>query len=469
MEILLIAMVLSGVVTKWVQDGRTDREYARKGMVSPRYQERLAKLEKAGAPVTRTAATERGPLRSYLSELYADAMVDLTERHRAKRAVREPYDPTAPTWRQRFSAGVLAEIADYKRKAGWRQPELEPATEPAVPEPVEYEPGTVTFDADGNKVPVTWIGSPTGHRNLVPEVPSPYADVDPEELFADHGGPQKKRPVLGDRYTDEWTGRVYEWIGDTWTPVCSEHDVPMNNRDGDGWLCCPACGVRSVDDRPRDRIDDGNLARTLAVYEDEGRNIAARRAEECPTCHDTGVAEEGFCPACGTDEDRRLAGIDHPSVTTGGPTMTGEAVNYETATVALAELTAATQALADHVAGAVSDAESFRTHVEEVDEAKRTVRDTLASVVDQLGAKGVDATTQARINDALELINANDLTAALEHIDGAKSALGAAQAGASEASTAAGSANDSLDETYADIDERMRAHGTDGSFVGATA
>lgn len=125
LELLIIALLVPAVATKWVQDNRTDRAYAKKGMVSPRHQVRLARLEKAGRPVS---PKSRGPLRNYMSELYADAMLDRVELHRQKRAHRGPvvYNPGAPKLRQRlgraadgFDAAVLGGIRRVQESQGW--------------------------------------------------------------------------------------------------------------------------------------------------------------------------------------------------------------------------------------------------------------------------------------------------------------------------------------------------------------
>lgn len=222
MALLLVAMVMASVVTKWVQDGRTDRAYASRGMVSPRYQERLARLEKAGRPNMRRTAASRGPLRSYLGELYADAILDLSERHRAKRAHRGPYvyDPNKPTLAQRFRDGLAGEVERYKRKAGWSQPEPELAPAVAVPESVPLnrdalEPGTWTVGDDGRRVELK---------------PAGYAP-----------------PSVGDRNTD---GRPLEWTGKVWAPVCSCSNKPMGDHDERGSLRCGTCNLRAVDDKP---------------------------------------------------------------------------------------------------------------------------------------------------------------------------------------------------------------------------
>jgi hypothetical protein len=40
-----------------------------------------------------------------------------------------------------------------------------------------------------------------------------------------------------------------EWTGDVWAPVCPTDDVPMADRDEQGWLCCGVCRMRAVEVR----------------------------------------------------------------------------------------------------------------------------------------------------------------------------------------------------------------------------
>lgn len=350
MGVFLAVILVTYALTKLVQEGRTDREYARKGMVSPRHQVRLARLEAAGRP---PSPTERGPLRNYLSELYADAMLDLAEKHRAKRATRAPFDPDRPSLAQRFDRAVLDGLDRAKRSRGWDMAKgaasalIEPVGERArkraaaggPPTPTEPEPaGTAAPSPDGDESP------PEDARR---SPPSPTGAVDPDNT-------QPPPPTGG--------------------------------------------------------------------------------------------------PAA-----------------TGGTDMTSpvntEATTFETAQVALGDLATATQNLSDHVAGAVGAAATFQAHVEEIDQAKRDVADAVAAVGEQLGARGVDAATVGQVSAAMELINAGDLTGALDHIEGAKALLAGSQAAAQEASGAVGGAQQTLTATYGDAYATMAAHGTDGAFI----
>lgn len=41
-------------------------------------------------------------------------------------------------------------------------------------------------------------------------------------------------------------GSDSEWTGDAWTVVCPVDDLPMTARDGQGWLVCGVCGMKST-------------------------------------------------------------------------------------------------------------------------------------------------------------------------------------------------------------------------------
>lgn len=373
MEILLIAMVMSSVVTKWVQDGRTDRSYAAKGMVSPRYQERLARLEAAGRPNARTVATGRGPLRAYLSELYADAVEDLAVRHRARRSVREPFDPTAPSLRQRFAAGVLAEVGRYKARAGWSQPNVEPMTEPAipVPAPVEYEPGTVTYDELGERVPL---------GEQVAEARERAQGTDPD--FYGH--------------EDDNAG----WFDPA--HLTGDPDEDMLVRTGGCPYLIPASSHRHV-------LEPAHLC---AVNRSplEGDHPYCRR--HAASIRDDRGRGGYVAPAGDVDEHRPI----EPIPTTGGMTMsasTGEAVNYETA-----------------VAQIQATEEDVSTVAERLDGADQAVADLRASAEQlsaSLSALRLDDSTMSGVNAALESLDPESFAEMFARLDTAKAGLASAR------------------------------------------
>lgn len=50
-------------------------------------------------------------------------------------------------------------------------------------------------------------------------------------------------PRTGERYDDS-AGHVMEWTGTVWTPVCPTDQIPLDARDGQGWLICRVCRHR---------------------------------------------------------------------------------------------------------------------------------------------------------------------------------------------------------------------------------
>lgn len=145
-----------------------------------------------------------------------------------------------------------------------------------------------------------------------------------------------------------------------------------------------------------------------------------------------------------------------------------EASNYETAVPALDSLTAATQNLSEHVAGAKVAAAQFNDQVNEIDVARRNVESAAQSVMEQLSARNLDASTMSAVTSAMELIRAGDLSGAMDHIDAAAAMLANSEAAAVEASGAVASASQTVVSKYGD------AHVTvvselkgDASFLGS--
>lgn len=102
MEILILALVLGGVV----KYGVTDLVHAAKGKPNPRYEAAKARYAARTARVEARAKSGRGsngrsgrgpgPLRCYLSTLWADAWTDAQDRHVAKRMNRDQSSSTRP-------------------------------------------------------------------------------------------------------------------------------------------------------------------------------------------------------------------------------------------------------------------------------------------------------------------------------------------------------------------------------------
>jgi hypothetical protein len=180
-SLLIGAMVLSGFLVKVVQNGRTDRAYAAQGMVSPRHQARLARLEGAGiAP--RVAGEHSGAARAYFANVWADAWLDADERRKAKRAARGPvtYDPDRPKWHQRVDNYVNGKLAalrgSYDRLAEQHRAEQK-QPDPAVD---DLPPGSWTVGPDGEPVRLT--------------EPEAEQETEKEEVMADGEGHQGEQP-----------------------------------------------------------------------------------------------------------------------------------------------------------------------------------------------------------------------------------------------------------------------------------
>jgi hypothetical protein len=383
MELLLIATIVA--LVKMVQDGRTDRAYAEQGMVSPRHQARIARqkrLEAAGRP---TPPVARGPLRTYLSELYADAVNDLAVRHQVKRAAREPYtyDPAAPKWHQRFDARVAQGAARWQRSRGWDMAKA------------------------AGRAFIAPVGEPHADRPVVAEVAAP--------------APVPVRPTLGARYVDDMSGRVMEWDGQAWAPVCSRCGVRMAAHDRDGWLTCGRCGVRATDDWPTPPTDH-----------QEHNDIAT---------------------------------------TTPGGIMTSisvEAGSYETAHAALGDLAAAKQNLTDEITGAKDDGRSFIAHVEEIDAARDAVAQATLAVQEQLAAQGLSGSSMGQVTAAMEMIQDTSLHEAIDLIERALALIVAAEGAVQEASIAIGQAQADMAEQLGDAHERVASElGGNGAFLNA--
>lgn len=164
----------------------TDVIYAAKGQVPPRKQVRLAEIEAGDAQ-------SRYGVRGWARDLFDDALKAKTERRREKAAERK----------------------DAKRA-----------------DEVEFDLidhfDTLPYQRDPLPAPTVAVPTDTG----------PDSDV----------GYRKPQP--GERAPDNMTGRVMEWTGSQWAPVCPVDDIPMGGRDDEGWLTCERCGRRPFDPQP---------------------------------------------------------------------------------------------------------------------------------------------------------------------------------------------------------------------------
>lgn len=460
MVLLIIALAVTGWMTKVVQEGRTDRAYAKKGQVSPRHQVRLARLEKAGRPVSPKG---RGPLRNYLSELWADVVLDLADKHRSKREHRGPvvYDPDRPKLRQRaagvadrFDAAVLAGVRRVQESQGWDRAKVaakvagrklvepvgeKPATDEGVPPQMhrcswcgEYAVpvgGNCTVCGRTDPRAQSGVCFDCGHP-VHPGVEHRCLKVCPTcrgTAVSDggHCGTCREHPRLapaglrppkvGAREDD------LEWTGNEWAPICPRCDKPMGGHDDSGWLICDDCGLRAAD------------------------------RHDLPQVADTSTG----------DEDNRTEW--QSSTPTGGPTVNTEATTYETAVPALGDLQEAMNNLSDEVAGAEEAADDFVAHVEGIDEAKTQVAAAAAAVQEQMAAAGVSGSSMEQVTAAMEQVQQGDLAAAMDFIAQARQQLTDARTASAEAAGAAGQAQEdlvsSLGDAHAQVAEQLSGNG----------
>lgn len=136
----LLCLVIAFLITKTINDGKTDRELARQGIVSPRLQAKYGAQAKE--------KTAQYGLVDFLADAWSDNWRNRTEARRAAEqavATVKPSTPGAqkPSWRDR-----LAAVKGAVEKAGRKlvQPvEPKPRPAPALvvdPEPVvEHDPG----------------------------------------------------------------------------------------------------------------------------------------------------------------------------------------------------------------------------------------------------------------------------------------------------------------------------------------
>jgi hypothetical protein len=169
MELLLGAMVmaawtmvapraLADVVATWraskagawdvVDADRTRREARRDRRAG--WAERIAaawgerrrrRAEQAGT----TDGTFRPGFRAYAADVYSGWWEDRLDHRRQRREVRPPFDPTAPTWRERLDERIRAQVQRYRQRRGDTR-SVEPFAGTAEPDPTAPEPSPEWLD-----------------------------------------------------------------------------------------------------------------------------------------------------------------------------------------------------------------------------------------------------------------------------------------------------------------------------------
>lgn len=482
----------------WLSQDRERRAASRQAWAKAWAERRRRRHEAAGGD-----GEFRPGARQYAKDLYHGYWEDRLERRTAKRAARPEYvyDPDRPSLAQRFDGAVLAKVERLRKSRGWDITKqaarrlVDPIPAKADRRTAEVESGdplidhfdTLPYQRDPRPAPTTPVPTDTG----------PGIDVD-------YHPPQHR-----ERATDDVTGRVMEWTGSQWAPVCSNCDISMSGRDGEGWLTCKQCGTRAVDDQPgreakgpaadpsprrmtaaemraewqeltaeaEEALDRGDWAAAVAAldemearYPSVYRNSGLRSTDTNAGTSWTGSLEHVRAKAA-LELQRQTNGqaATINDTTNGGTPMsapTGEAVNFETAVPALAALTAATQNLSEHIAGAKQSATQFNDQVNEIDVARNDVALAVQSVMEQFTERHLDTSTMASVTAAMELIKAGDLSGAMDHVDAAVAKLASAETAALEASGATAEASQTVVSKFGDAAVTVASElGGDARFV----
>lgn len=485
MELLIIALLVPMFLTKVVQNGRTDRAYAEKGMVSPRHQVRLERLAKAGRPVS---PKTRGPLRNYLSEIYADAMLDLADKHRSKREQRGPvvYDPAKPSLAQRFDRAVLDGIERVKQHRGWEAakaagrtlvapvgepkpdptPDVEVAadSEPPVVAPVASGGQVVVADEVGAQEPVPANGAPT---RVEPETEEPTEDL----------AAGLKRTIDAERARRAALSPEAAAVEEAWrakanaAQAAEERERARRLGIPYGPVSVPAEGPN--DDCPATPITSGEASRLRAELFGKCGHRAepGERADSADYCPYPTALNSIYCahhtarPQVDTADREPEPNQTAPT----GGTMsapTGEAVNYETTVAELEALATEQRGHVDSCAAALKAIEAAAAAINNMQESYRASSAAAATTAEHLGAKNLDGTTLAHAGTTADAMPAGVVDAMYDQLE----ALAAeARARLADAEVALGSTEANRDHivaTYGDAHATVAGNlSGDSSFL----
>lgn len=385
-SLLIGAMVLSGFITKWVQNGRTDREYAKQGMVSPRHQVRLKRLNSAGI----TPKTGGGPLRDYLAALWADAWLDAAERRRIRRANRPPYDPTKPRFATRFAdrvdAAVLGGLARARRRWGVRAADDEPTAPVRAEQKRPHVPGTWTVGPDGQRVP---LASPPEPESS----PAPGTGTGSTRDPGVHATSQPADAETGNRPIDSESFRF-------------DHDPTVDSRNPDAYAKYAA---------RLDEVCPGWWNSPKLVAGSELHQLAQVRRDREARPGATGGGSEGgdsdadHAPASvnfnhepSSERTSTMMQTNHPSA--GGPGYESSEVNTnEEARRAFARMKDAAARGADALAA--------------LEEARAAIAASAQGLADGMSAKRFDQGATAAANEAVDAINLGTVAGWSEQLD----------------------------------------------------
>ncbi len=362
MGLFIAVLIFTFLLKKTVEDAKTDRALAEKGIVSPRLQAKYG--DQAGAKTARYGMVD------YLRDAWSDNWSQRTELRRA--AVKAAGDAQpAPgrsrvSWRGRLVAARRA-VAAVAEKAA---PLVRKLIDPVPP-----------------------------RRDTEPDTPAPASVADPGPLPAADGGP--RCPDCGEALTDTGTGWDHPQ-----GPRCPTTGRPYR----------PAANPIRQRHATTDPYPSGTFrGYTLADAEGVAPGVADRFAGRptCGRCLLKTLADDGTCPLC-----------DLPGNLKGDPEMsapTGEAVNYETT---VAELEAIEREQMNHVdqAAACLDAVvAAKAAIDGMQESYNTTAAAAKGVNEHLGAllpgDGETLAQVGTIGDAMPPNKVNDMFDHLELIE----------------------------------------------------
>lgn len=211
---MLVAAMVIAVLVKRIPEALAEVEFAKRGEQSPASAARAQRLTDAGID-----PAAGGAFRQYAGNLWRDTWLDLDEQRRARRAAREPYDPTGPSWWERLRAR-LDEATD-RFGDRWRHPDDDPDP-----------PGDGrAWDHDERTFDGEWTDTEPDSGGSEPDRGKSGPDPDPR----DPGGPEGGATPT----PDEEPG----WSGDAGTPA---NDDPTTPSPGSAATDDPREPVRGV-------------------------------------------------------------------------------------------------------------------------------------------------------------------------------------------------------------------------------
>jgi hypothetical protein len=371
MEFLAIAL-LATVLTKTISDARTDHEYAKQGLVSPRLDAKYG----AGA----AAKTSRYGYTDYLKDAWSTHWQCAQAALEADKAERIANPKRRVPLRQRVATGRAVMAKAYRKLV---DPIEAKPTEPAeVAEPVALLPA-------GDVPPGTWTTGSDGERVEL----NPTADEGPADA-----GSQSDRGSAPVRF-----GLI---------------DREMARR------AALSPEESAAEEEWRARADAAQAAKEKAMIVDPRWR---RQNGFCMERANGPAADHGYCPGLVCRHDRHggsptndlccyhtVAGqapSDNPTTaiapSTGGPAMTtptGEAVNYETTIAELEAQAAELREHVDHCQQAKDHIEGAKGAISDMQDSYRATSQAAGLTVEHLEAKHLDDTTMTNAGTVVDAL-----------------------------------------------------------------